>query len=225
MVALNHRILNCRMCQRLVDYREHIALIKRAKYKDSDYWGSPVPGFGERGARLLIVGLAPAAHGANRTGRMFTGDKSADFLIGALYRAGFASQPSSSHRNDGLQLLDVYLTAAVRCVPPNDKPTALEQSLCRDYFLEELGYLPSVQVVLTLGRIAFDNYLRACSSQIGERITRKFMHGQSYNISPELPILYASYHPSPRNTNTGRLKAEGLDKILSVIKKRIVPSA
>lgn len=219
LAELQRRVVACHACDRLVEYRERIAQTKRRKYKDWDYWGAPVPGFGDPQGRLLIVGLAPASHGANRTGRMFTGDASADFLVAALYRAGFATQPTSQHRGDGLELVDAYETAAVRCVPPKDKPTAAEQHACRPYLLEEIGLLSNLQVVLALGRVGFDNYLRAQSARMGSRQRHAFAHGGRYDLGPGLPALFASYHPSPRNTNTGRLTMAALDKVLADIRQ------
>jgi uracil-DNA glycosylase len=219
LAELQERVVACHTCERLVEYRERIGQTKRRKYMDWEYWAAPVPGFGDPQGRLLIVGLAPASHGANRTGRMFTGDATADFLIAALHRAGFATQPTSHHRGDGLELIDAYETAVVRCVPPQDKPTAAEQHACRPYLLEEIGLLSKLQAVLVLGRLAFDNYLRAQSERLGSRLRHAFKHGQRYDLGPGLPVLFASYHPSPRNTNTGRLTSAALDKVLSAIRQ------
>ena len=220
---LQQRVVACRACERLVEYRERIAQTKRRMYRDWDYWGAPVPGFGDPNGRLLIVGLAPASHGANRTGRMFTGDASADFLVAALYRAGFATQPTSRHRGDGLELIDAYETAVVRCVPPKDKPTAAEQHACRPFLLEEIGLLPQLKAVLALGHVGFDNYLRAQSAHLGSSQRHVFKHGERYDLGPGLPTLFASYHPSPRNTNTGRLTIEAMDKVLANIGEWLGP--
>ena len=223
LAALQKRVVACRTCERLVEYRERIAQTKRRKYVDWEYWGAPVPGFGDPQGRLLIVGLAPASHGANRTGRMFTGDATADFLIAALHRAGFATQPTSQHKGDDLELLDAYETAVVRCVPPQDKPTTAEQHACRPYLLEEIGLLSKLQAVLVLGRVAFDNYLRAQSERLGSRLRHVFKHGERYDLGAESPVLFASYHPSPRNTNTGRLTSAALDEVLSDIRQWLGP--
>jgi uracil-DNA glycosylase family 4 len=178
-----------------------------------------VPGFGDRNARLLMVGLAPGAHGANRTGRMFTGDSSGDTLTAALHRAGFANQPTSQHRDDGLELHDAFLTAVVRCVPPKNRPTRQEQVNCRSYLARELDLLSSVRVVLALGRIAFDGYLRLLRER-GEDVPRlPFRHGACYPFEPPLPTLVVSYHPSRQNTQTGRLARSMLDEVFGQIRK------
>jgi uracil-DNA glycosylase family 4 len=192
---------------------------KRPRYVDWDYWGAPVPSHGDPEGRLLLVGLAPASHGANRTGRMFTGDSTADFLVAALHRAGFASQPTSQHRDDGLKIIGAYALAVVRCAPPQDKPTALEQHTCRAFLRQELELLPNISAVLVFGRIAFDNYTRVLSEQLGSPVRLSFKHGGRYDLGPGLPTLFASYHPSPRNTNTGRLTREGLDQVLSDVRR------
>ena len=224
---LQQRIVSCRACPRLVEYRERIALEKRPRYADWEYWGAPVPSHGDPQGRLLLVGLAPAAHGANRTGRMFTGDPTADFLTAALHRAGFATMPTSQHRTDGLRLIDAYESAAVRCAPPDNKPAMDEQHTCRAFLVEEMGLLPNTAVVLAFGHIAFGNYLRALRERTagdarlaGERRLRfTFQHGARYELGPGLPVLFASYHPSPRNTNTGRLTAGALDAVLADVRQ------
>jgi uracil-DNA glycosylase len=203
---LNAEVIACRKCPRLVAYREDVARGKVRRYRDEEYWGKPIPGFGDPKAGLLIVGLAPAAHGGNRTGRIFTGDRSGDFLFAALHRAGFANHPSSRQRDDGLRLLDCYITAAARCAPPQNKPTPAELATCRPYLVEELHLLSRVQVVVALGRIAFEAFLKAWV-EAGGRLpaTRpRFGHG----LMTELPggiRLLSSYHPSQQNTQTGRL--------------------
>jgi uracil-DNA glycosylase family 4 len=213
---LQRRIVGCRLCPRLVEFRERKATTERRKsFRDWDYWGAAVPSHGDPAARLLLVGLAPASHGANRTGRMFTGDPTADFLALALHRAGFASQATSLSRDDGLVLHDAFEIAVVRCAPPDDKSTTLEQHTCRPYLHEELDLLPNLRVALAFGRVAFDNFLRAIRERTGERIRHEFAHGGRYELGPGLPTLFASYHPSPRNTNTGRLTADALDAVLS----------
>jgi uracil-DNA glycosylase family 4 len=217
--ALQRRIVACRLCPRLVEHRERKATDeRRASYRDWDYWGAPVPSHGDPKARLLLVGLAPAAHGANRTGRMFTGDPTADFLATALHRAGFASQATSMHRGDGLVLHDCFEMAVVRCAPPNDKSTPEEQRTCRTYLHEELDLLPHIGAALAFGRVAFDNFLRAMRERTGEWLRHDFAHGGRYALGDGLPTLFATYHPSPRNTNTGRLTAPQLDAVMSSVR-------
>ena len=214
MDHLIETIITCRRCPRLTAYREEVARTKRRAYADQDYWGRPVPCFGDFQARLLLVGLAPGAHGANRTGRMFTGDRSGDFLYAALYRAGFASQPQSTHRGDGLTLHGACITAAGRCAPPKNRPTAAELANCLPYLEAELRLLSEVRVILALGGIAFDYTLRALRN-LGIRLPRpkpKFAHGA------EIPLgrytLLGCYHPSQQNTFTGRLTPEMMDAVL-----------
>jgi uracil-DNA glycosylase family 4 len=202
LVLLQRTVTACEKCPRLTRYRAEVAQIKRRAFLDWDYWGRPVPSFGDPQARVLIVGLAPAAHGANRTGRMFTGDRSGDFLYEALYRTGFASQPTSIHRGDGLILQDCYITAAVRCAPPGNKPLPDETKKCAGYLREELEILLSVKVVVALGRFAFDAYLRQRPIP-----GAKFGHGSISRPADgdRDPVLLASYHPSQQNTFTGKL--------------------
>ncbi len=210
---LEEEIVACRKCPRLVAWREEVARKKRRAYRDWEYWGRPVPGFGDRNARVLVVGLAPGAHGANRTGRMFTGDGSGDFLYPALHRAGFASQPTATHRDDGLTLKDMFITAVVRCVPPQNKPTAREIATCIPYMAEEIALLPNLRVIVALGRIAFDWTLRLYR-QMGHDIPRfRFAHGAVYALGEGLPYLVASYHPSRQNTQTGRLTVAMFDRV------------
>ncbi len=214
---LNAEIVACTACPRLVQWRQKIAQEKRRAFQDWEYWGRPVPGFGDRQARLVIIGLAPAAHGANRTGRMFTGNGSGDTLTAALYRAGFASQPTSHHRDDGLQLRDAFLTAVVRCAPPGNKPAPDEMDNCQRFLVRELALLSSARVVLALGRVAFDRYRRLLQ-QRGAALPRlTFYHGACYCLEPPLPALVASYHPSRQNTQTDRLTAEMLDEVFAQI--------
>jgi len=183
---LNAEIVACTACPRLVQWREKVAQEKRRAFRDWDYWGRPVPGFGDRQARLVIIGLAPAAHGANRTGRMFTGNGSGDTLTAALYRAGFANQPTSRHRDDGLQLRDAFLTAVARCAPPKNKPTREEMDNCQGFLVRELALLSSTRVVLTLGRIAFDRYRRLLQKQGAALPRLTFQHGACYRL-PQPP--------------------------------------
>ncbi len=195
----------CRKCPRLVEWREEVARIKRRAYMDWEYWGKPVPGFGDHNARVLVVGLAPGAHGANRTGRMFTGDGSGDFLYPALFNAGFANQSQATRREDGLQLRDMFISAVCRCVPPGNKPKAEEINNCRPYLEEEIDLLPDLQVIVALGKIAFDQTLRYYRQRTGERLRFEFKHNVQYDLGQGLPRLVASYHPSRQNTQTGRL--------------------
>ncbi len=219
--ALAREIVRCRRCPRLVAYRERVGLEKKRAFRDETYWARPVPGFGDPDARLVIVGLAPAAHGANRTGRMFTGDVpggAADFLMGALHRAGFANRPTSRARDDGLQLTDCFLTAVVRCAPPRNKPSAEEIRNCLPWLVRELELLPNVRVVLALGRVAFQGALSALTLQ-GTKIPNpkpRFAHGAVHELGRY--TLMASYHPSRQNTQTGRLTAGMLDDVLLTAK-------
>ncbi|MDP1834791.1 MAG: uracil-DNA glycosylase [Chlamydiales bacterium] len=211
--VLNNTIINCFRCPRLVAYRE--TLPPRPSFKDFPYWRRPVPGFGDTNAWLLIAGLAPAAHGANRAGRVFTGDLTSRFLVKALYEAGFANQPNSDDIFDGLQYTGCYLTAVVKCCPPKDKPTAQECANCLPYFQAELQLLTSVKHILVLGRTAFEGFLRATDTR---KTKIQFAHGARYAL-PGLPVLHCTYHPSPQNTNTGKLTMEMFQKVLSDICK------
>jgi uracil-DNA glycosylase len=215
---LYNRVVACRRCPRLVEWRERAAHEKRRAFQDWLYWGRPVPGYGDHQARLLVVGLAPAAHGANRTGRVFTGDGSANFLVSALYRAGFANQPTSTRRDDGLELSDVYVTAIVRCAPPANRPTPQEILNCRPYLAREIELLPSVKAVLALGHVALEGYMRLLrdAGWAGPRI--KPVHGGVYSLGSGLPSLVFSYHPSQQNTLTGRLTPAMLDTVLHTIR-------
>ncbi|MCC6442693.1 MAG: uracil-DNA glycosylase [Armatimonadetes bacterium] len=204
--SLTEEIVACRRCPRLVEWREKVAREKRRAYRDWDYWGRPVPGFGDPAARLLIVGLAPAAHGGNRTGRVFTGDRSGDFLFGCLYRQGFCSQPVSERREDGLTLRDCYIAATVRCAPPDNKPARNEEANCFPYLVREFLLLPEVRVLLALGKIAFDALLSLARSEgIEWQDKPVFAHGAACRAACRPLTLYASYHPSQQNTQTGRL--------------------
>ncbi len=218
---LQQQVVQCARCPRLVEYREKAAREKRRMFRDWDYWGKPVPSFGDPKAELLIVGLAPAAHGANRTGRMFTGDRSGDFLFRALYEAGFASQPDSHDRGDGLQLRRCYITAALRCAPPANKPLPQELRNCQPYLESELELLREVRVVLALGRIGFDRYLAVVAERtdLPPRSKIPFAHGASYELPGGLPRLFASYHPSQQNTQTGKLTRAMMHRVLTGIDK------
>jgi uracil-DNA glycosylase family 4 len=204
--VLVDEIVSCRKCARLVKHREKVAREKRRAYRDWEYWGKPVPGFGDSNAQLLILGLAPAAHGANRTGRMFTGDRSGDFLYAALHKAGFANQPTSLHRDDGLHLENAYITATCRCAPPDNKPLPSEISNCRGYLERELEILQP-KAILALGKIAWDGYLDILKQRgvIASRALYKFAHGAEAEVSPGTPRLFGVYHPSQQNTQTGRV--------------------
>ncbi|HET7039288.1 MAG TPA: uracil-DNA glycosylase [Gemmatimonadales bacterium] len=204
--SLAAAVIRCRLCPRLVAWRELVARTRKREFRDWEYWGRPVPGFGDPRARLFIVGLAPAAHGGNRTGRMFTGDSSGDWLYAALHRHGFANQPESVSRDDGLVLRDCYIAAAARCAPPANKPTLQELENCRRYLVAELGLLPRLRVVLALGRIGHEAYLRASGwwSRLPARDRPRFGHGTETTL-PDGVVLMASYHPSRQNTNTGKL--------------------
>jgi uracil-DNA glycosylase family 4 len=207
-------ITSCRRCPRLVAWREKVSREKRAAFAGEDYWGRPVPGFGDPEARLLVVGLAPAAHGANRTGRMFTGDRSGDWLYRALHRAGFANQPESTGRRDGLRLTGCYITAAVRCAPPANKPLPAERDACTPFLEREMDLLPRVRVLVVLGKFAFDQVWRVLLGR-GEPLPRPrttFAHGTEVAIRPGLTLL-ASYHPSQQNTFTGTLTEEMFDGV------------
>ncbi len=199
----------CRRCPRLVRWRERVARERKREFRDCAYWGKPVPGFGDPRARLLIVGLAPAAHGANRTGRMFTGDSSGDWLYAALCRTGFANQATATHRDDGLELSGCYITAAARCAPPDNKPSRLELERCRSWLIAELAQLDRVRVVITLGRIAHESWLKASGwwERLPPRERPRFAHGAETLLADGTTLL-ASYHPSRQNTNTGRLTPE-----------------
>ena len=216
---LAEEIVSCRLCPRLVEHRERIGETKRASYREWDYWAKPVPSYGDPGATLMVLGLAPAAHGGNRTGRVFTGDASATFLIQAMYQAGLANQPVSDHREDGLQYRGAYVCAAVRCVPPQDRPTPEEQRTCLPYLAREMQMLPNLRVVLALGQIAFNAALRCMSDINGQRVRAKFQHGEAYMLAEGLPLLVGCYHPSPRNTNTGRLSMEQLVETMRMAKR------
>ena len=201
------KIIRCELCPRLVAYRAEVGRIKRRAYRDWDYWAKPVPSFGDPHARLLLIGLAPGAHGANRTGRIFTGDSSGDFLYKALFATGFASQPNSVSRDDGLKLRDAYISAAVRCAPPDNKPSVEEIRTCRPYLERELALLKDVRVVVALGRLAFDVYLGILRDQgkIARRSGFLFAHDAAHRTGDGQPLLISSYHPSQQNTSTGKL--------------------
>ncbi len=217
---LEKEIITCRKCPRLVEYREKVAQEKRRAFRDWTYWGRPVPGFGDPHAELFILGLAPAAHGANRTGRVFTGDRSGDFLYAALHKTGFASQPTSLHRDDGLTLNNSFIAAAVRCAPPANKPLPSELLNCRGYLERELALLRP-KVVLALGKIAWDAYLDVLKSQgvIASRAKFAFAHGTVAKLPGAGPRLVGAYHPSQQNTQTGRVTPAMYAKVLRRIRQ------
>jgi len=214
LAQLNQCIIQCRKCPRLVAWREQVARDKRAAYCDQKYWGRPLPGFGAVRARLLLCGLAPAAHGGNRTGRIFTGDRSGDWLYAALHRAGFANQPTSVHRDDGLRLSDCYVTACVRCPPPGNRPTPQERDNCLPYLVEELRLLKRVRVIVCLGGFAWDGVLRALRT-LGSVSARRPRFGHGAEAVVGAYQLLGSYHPSQQNTFTGRLTRQMLDAIMA----------
>jgi uracil-DNA glycosylase family 4 len=217
IVELNQEIISCRKCPRLVEWREEVAGTKRKAYLDWEYWGRPVPGFGDPNARVLVVGLAPGAHGSNRTGRQFTGDASGDFLFPALYRAGFASQSESISRDDGLKLKDMYITASGRCAPPQNKPKADELNNCQPFLERELELLKP-KVIVCLGRIAFERILRIYAEP---KKGKKFAHGAAFRLEVE-PWLVCSYHPSQQNTLTGKLTVEMFDGMWQKVKSLLL---
>jgi uracil-DNA glycosylase family 4 len=204
---LQDRIAGCELCPRLRQHCSRIAEVKRRAYRDWDYWGKPVPSFGDPRARILAIGLAPGAHGSNRTGRMFTGDRSGDILYRVLHRAGLASQPTASSRDDGLTLTGFYITAIAHCAPPGNKPTPQEIRNCRPYLERELDLLTEVRVVVALGKIAYDTYLDILKSRgaISSRAPFPFGHNRHFTIAPGEPVLIGCYHPSQQNTSTGKL--------------------
>ena len=216
---LRSEVVACRKCPRLVRYREHVARTKRAAFHDWEYWGRPVPGFGDPEARFVIIGLAPAAHGGNRTGRAFTGDRSGEWLYRALYRAGFANQPTSVSRGDGLVLRDCYIAAAVRCAPPGNKPSRIEFARCEPYLQREIVLLRNARLVLVLGAVAMAAFLRAWRSA-GHGVPSpvpKFRHLGMWSLPPI--TLFASYHPSQRNTQTGLLTEPMFDRVFATVRE------
>lgn len=221
LAQLNRTLTACERCPRLIAHCRKIAQEKRRAYQDEIYWGKPVPSWGDPQARVLLVGLAPGAHGSNRTGRMFTGDGSADFLTPALHRAYFSNSPISIHRNDGLKLNDMYVIASAHCAPPDNKPTPQEIANCRPYFIQHLRLLKRVRVILALGKIAFDNTLVALK-EMGIEVPNprpQFGHGVEYIVGPY--VLIGSYHPSRQNTQTGKLTAAMFDEVFKKVRARL----
>jgi len=220
LTVLNHEVVNCIRCPRLVAYREQVGREKRRAYRDCEYWARPVPGFGDPRAGVLVLGLAPGAHGSNRTGRPFTGDASGKFMYPILHKVGFASQPNADHCNDGLKLLDCYITAAVRCAPPDNKPLPSELANCAEFLDRELAILKNVRVVVALGKIGFDAYLNYLKRNgvIRSRSGYLFGHAARYPM-PNGIVLLASYHPSNQNTATGKLTAPMFEGIFREAKR------
>jgi uracil-DNA glycosylase family 4 len=221
LLELENEVISCRKCPRLVAWREEVAQVKRRAYLEWDYWGKPVPGFGDPAASVLVVGLAPGAHGSNRTGRMFTGDSSGDFLYPALFTAGFANQPQAINREDGLQLRDMFISAVCRCVPPGNKPRADEIANCRPYLESEIDMLTGLKVIVALGRIAFDHTLRIYRELSGENLKFDFKHLGVYKMGDSLPWLISSYHPSRQNTQTGRLTNAMFDEVWTTVNELV----
>jgi uracil-DNA glycosylase len=222
LAALREEVTRCRACPRLVAWREAVAEEKRAAFRDQVYWGRPVPGFGDPRARILVLGLAPAAHGANRTGRIFTGDRSGDFLYAALHRAGYASQPVSVAPGDGLVLRDVWVTSAVKCAPPANRPLPAERDRCAAWFHAERRLLPGIRVILCLGGFAWDAALRLLRAE-GIPLPRgmpRFGHGSVAPV-PRAPTLVGAYHPSQQNTFTGRLTGGMMDEVLGTVRRMV----
>ncbi|HEX6750942.1 MAG TPA: uracil-DNA glycosylase [Longimicrobium sp.] len=220
--VIESEVVACRRCERLVEWRERMGREKRRMYRDEEYWARPIPGFGDPAARLLILGLAPAAHGGNRTGRVFTGDRSGDWLYAALHRAGFANQPTSTHRGDGLALTDVWITAAVKCAPPDNKPLPDERDACLPFAAAELAALPGLRAIVCLGKFAWDAALRLLR-EAGHDLPAplpKFGHGAEARIGGGLTLI-GSYHPSQQNTFTGRLTEPMLDAVFAAARRAI----
>src|SRR3989441_6683764 len=218
---LNNEVVECRVCPRLVKYRESVARVKKKQFLNWKYWGRPVPGFGDISATIVVIGLAPAPHGGNRTGRVFTGDRSADFLVKAFFEAGYANQPRSVDANDGLQLHGVYMTAAVKCVPPDNKPTTEEITNCAHFLKSELEICNRSRVILCLGQLAYSStmILLKQDNLFSDKIP-KFEHGLEIDLSDGRKV-FASYHPSPRNTQTGTLTPNMFDSLLDRINKSL----
>ena len=219
-------VVNCRKCPRLIAYLKEVSKNRPKRFRDWDYWGKPLPSFGDLNARVLIIGLAPAANGGNRTGRMFTGDRSGEWLFRALYEFGFANQPNSVQRNDDFALKDCYITATIRCAPPDNKPLPEEIENCRPYFLKELDLLKNVKVLVPLGQIAFTQTLKSLRLKGFEIPPLSFGHGKVYvgNGLKPFPTLITTYHPSQQNTQTGRLTKPMFHRIFRMIQKRLYPN-
>lgn len=219
IASLNEEIITCRKCPRLTSWQEKVGLEKRKAFRDQIYWAKPVTGFGDGNARVMLLGLAPGAHGSNRTGRMFTGDESGRFLYSALHRAGFANQPDAVSQDDGLSLTDVWITAVCRCAPPDNKPTLQEMKNCRLFLEREYEYLKSLQGIVAFGKIAYDGAFRLTQIPGEQRIKPRFGHGAFYRPMNKGPWILASYHPSRQNTQTGRLTRAMFDQIWIEVKR------
>jgi uracil-DNA glycosylase len=219
--AVTEDVVTCRRCPRLVAWREEVARVKRRAYQDWTYWGKPVPGFGDPEASIMVVGLAPGAHGSNRTGRMFTGDGSGETFYSTLYRTGFANQPTARHRGDGLTLKGMFITAVARCAPPGNRPTPDEIAACRSYLAREMALLGRLRLVVALGQIALNGYLQLLKDQGYELPRVPFRHGLETELPEGLPALLISYHPSRQNTQTGRLTLPMLDAIFERARERL----
>ena len=221
-INLNKKIIACKKCKRLKNFREKIAKEKRKQYINEKYWGKPITGFGDLNGKILLVGLAPAAHGGNRTGRVFTGDRSAEFLYKCLHKAKMSNQKTSENRNDGLKLYNAYITTALKCVPPGDKPTLVELKTCFNYFKQEIDLLSNVKIIVALGKIAFDACIKFYKGiYFLKNKDYMFGHGVKYEL-PDKKILIGSYHPSPRNVNTKRINLNKMIKLLERAKKIII---
>ena len=219
MAKLYSSMIRCESCPRIVDFRTQVAQAKRKQFMDWTYWGKPIPGYGDPNGELLLVGLAPAAHGGNRTARVFTGDKSADFLVHCLHKEGIANQSNSDALDDGLELNNAFMTPVLKCVPPQDKPTAEELRNCAPYFSEEMSILKNVKVILALGKIGFDGCLKYFRKDFDIKLKDyPFGHNRHY-VLPNGKILWGCYHPSPRNVNTGRMNVEMMTSLLRQIKR------
>jgi len=219
LFLLNQEIIKCKKCKRLVLFRTKIAKEKRKQFINETYWGKPITGYGDPKAQLLMIGLAPAAHGGNRTGRVFTGDKSADFLFKCLFKSKLTNKPESNYREDGLKLYNTYLTAALKCVPPGDKPTSNELKTCFTFFKREIDLLSNINTIVALGKIAFDACLNFYKEVFSIKNTNYiFSHGGKFRL-PDNKILVGSYHPSPRNVNTGRIDVKKMVLLLEEVKK------
>ena len=223
IIALNKKIIKCNKCSRLVEFRKKIIRNKRKQFINQKYWGRPITGFGDINAKMLFVGLAPAAHGATRTGRVFTGDKSSEFLYKCLFKANISNISTSEHINDGLKLNNAFITTALKCVPPEDKPNKSELSNCFNFFEQEINELKNLKVIIALGKIAFDACIEFYKNNYNLKDKFKFVHGKNYKL-PNNIILVSCYHPSPRNVNTGRINEKKMTNLFKNIKKKLISS-
>ena len=220
LIKLNKKILNCHQCNRLVNFREKIATEKRRQYINQTYWGKPITGYGDLKSQLLMIGLAPAAHGGNRTGRVFTGDKSSDFLYKCLYKVKISNQPNSTHLNDGLKLEKSFITTALKCVPPEDKPLKEELDNCSKFFDKEINHLKNLKVIIALGKIGFDACVYYFKSNYDFKEKIKFGHGKFFKLPKDI-LLVGCYHPSPRNVNTGRINENKMTNLFKKVLKLV----